>query len=994
MLEFTQQQLAILDAVGKMTTVSAGAGTGKTRVLVERYVKIVQRSKDGSLPPDLRAGVKEILTLTFTEAATTEMKRRLVERLTALGMPDERREVETAYISTIHGFCRRLLKENPFEAGLDPQFSDLGQGESALLLESAYEKVIDAGFEAGWPDVIGLFRAFGTARRFGDMSIDPLNLLRREAIAVCDAVRSRGWSQQRLLKWLDEGPDAILNASTKIVVAHLNQIGAGAAALIDGMDRLSLGVECEMDETRRRLLAMREALCPLPEDASAAACAEWCSDVWPMRALAGKRKPKKGADPILVQELKERLTALCGILDDEKKLLTGFQAQFEEESARQAHWLLRLSLRLWEQYDELKRAEARLDFNDLQAKARDLLLESPAVRERYRRRLRHLMVDEFQDTDALQSEILHLLKGDRNLFCVGDAKQSIYGFRNADVTIFSRLSQQTQAGDPAIHAHLALQQNFRCRPEIIELVNHLFAQIGCGAGIEYEHLESHGVYKAREEPSLELLLAPSDTDPDKAAAPEKGAERKADSAEAELVARRIREMIDSQTIRITAVGDHLGKRRLGEPLKYRDFMILLRTTTPLDAYERALERHRVDYYIVGGRGYYALREIRDVANLLKVIQNPLDGVALASLLRSPFCGLSDEALYLLAQGGRYERSLHAGVAAAIEDEGRRTEDGGRRTEDGGRRTEDEVTSHVHPQAHAAIPAADLLRLRRFWELIERLRRKEDRTPVASLLEEALSETLYEARLLLEANGRRKMANVRKLVVSASRQEGCGIAEFLHSLSQLSRVQEKEGEAPTEEEAANVVRVRTIHSAKGLESEVVILGGLSRSVLSPANLRPAFLFDYANGAGGCQYPAPGSGKSQASAAYSALRKQQEQKEIDESLRLLYVAMTRAREFLILAGSFPPRGETWAGRLLPCLGVTAPPTKDQGDQVIQIVAGVSMVVKSQVPGSAREPTVTRKILHELQRQMRSGQPLDPNELANLRNLSRVSRLKDEG
>ncbi|MDQ2730973.1 MAG: hypothetical protein M3Y56_04885, partial [Armatimonadota bacterium] len=198
------------------------------------------------------------------------------------------------------------------------------------------------------------------------------------------------------------------------------------------------------------------------------------------------------------------------------------------------------------------------------------------------------------------------------------------------------------------------------------------------------------------------------------------------------------------------------------------------------------------------------------------------------------------------------------------------------------------------------------------------------------------------------------------------------------LGQQRRVEEKEGEAPTEAEAADVVRIRTIHNAKGLESNVVILGGLSRNMVNSSQ-RPAFLFDRKSGAGGCQYPHPDSFKSQASAAYSVLAQAQEQKDLDESLRLLYVAMTRAREYLILAGAYPATARTWAGRILPCLGVNAAPEEDA---VLETVPGLQITVRSKVPGHRLQPTPTRQAMERIQGLMKHGEPVTDEDLENLR------------
>ena len=962
MHDLTPSQQAVLDAIGKTTTVSAGAGAGKTLVMVERIAELLRRSREGTLPEEMRVDASGILVITFTDAASSEIKFRLVERLDQLGMFEERRQVETAYISTIHGFCNRILKENPFEAGLDPQFRVLGAGENTILLERSFQQIVDDGFTHARPEVIGLFQGFSTARRFQDQGIDPIGMIRQEAVRVYDVLRSLGWRMDGLGDWIQLGEDGMCAAAGKIIRDHMLLMLSRVSALIHGMQNLSLRVSCPMEAARCRLLdllpgldaTVRAASVPLPSGSPQVLPEEmdglmaFIRLFTEVRTLAGQARIPREADPAAGQALKDQFRSLGELIDTDKKARETFEPGFERESARQAYWLLILAHRLWETHSILKYEQGVLDYNDLQSFARDLLESSPPVLERYRRRLRHIMVDEFQDTDGLQKQILDLLRSDRSLCCVGDPKQSIYGFRNADVTIFGTLIQSTRNASPDTHCHLPLNESFRCHPQIIAVVNHIFSAIGVGRGIEYDPLVSGGDFGPRDCPSVELLLAVKNPNED---GPLPEPSPTSSRGEAELIAKRIRQIVEKEEIRIT------NGPRSGEPVRFEDFLILLRSFTQLHEYEAALHRHGVDHYVVGGRGYYALREIRDIANILQVIRNPLDDVALAATLRSPFCGLTDEGLAALAPSGRrgshsslYERVLHA-----ISAEDKAGEAG------------------ISP----AFPEADLERLRSFWPLIESMRQSEDRTPITSILEKLLAETLYEARILLSSGGRRKMANIRKLVASASLRNTCGVSDFLEWLRQQSRVEEKEGEAPMEEEHADVVRIRTIHKAKGLERNVVIVAGLSRPVISPLH-RPAFLFDVERRAGGCQYPSPESFNNQASATYTLLSRAADERECDEALRILYVAMTRARELLILAGTYPVHPRSWAARVLPRLEVAA---MSDADEVREIAPGVRYTLRTKAASHRRQSSIARELVMHVQQKMRLGLPLDPSLLNNL-------------
>jgi ATP-dependent helicase/nuclease subunit A len=968
----SNEQQAVIDAVGKMTTVSAGAGAGKTRVMIARYLDIIRRSRLGDLDESLQAGVSGILTLTFTEDAAGEIKKRLVEALMLAGLVDERREIETAYISTIHGFCSRLLKENPFEAGLDPQFRVIEPAENNLLLQQAFDEVISDSFANSRSEVIGLFRIFSTSHGFGQNNSDPMSMLRRETLALYDRWRSEGRTRADLQSRIAEGPEGILAANQSLCFGLANATLEHLRKGIDGLAPLSMGAPSIIEATRELALSERDAFDAIPTDLDTVQISERMERIRQVRSQMGRRQAPRLADASRLDALKASLKKLSDDMDGFLKAWGDYRPGFERHSAYLAHGLLVLAGQTWNSHDRLKRDRSGLDFSDLQSYTRDLLASSPSVLARYQRRLRHIMVDEFQDTDGLQKQILDLLRSDRNLFCVGDPKQSIYGFRNADVTIFRDLVKAVSAGPGEVNAHRVMQECYRSRPEIIAFVNYVFAHIGVGDGIEYEPLTSAASFTDAQEPSVELLLAEGSED---AAAP--GAHNERTAQEASLVARRIREIVDEGRIRITADGPLRG-----EALQYSDFMILLRSFTPLPFFERALARNDVDYYVVGGRGYYALDEIRDVMNVLKVICNPLDDLSLASALRSPFCGLSYEALYHLARldGHKYPGSLYAGAMSFLDV----------RIQRNSATSADPFASEGAVQAIFPRPATtDILsphdedRLVSFWSVVQDLRSRQDRTRITLILEQLLERTLYEARLLLQPQGRRKMANVRKLVASASQRDTCGVADFLNWLSDQSRIQEKEGEAPTEEEAANVVRVRTIHGSKGLEANVVVVAGMSKPMLLVKDV-PHFVCDLNTGAVGVSCLDPATMRTVSSGAHYVLRQRRQQRELDESLRLLYVAMTRAREHLILAGIYPCRSQTWLHHIIPHLGIRS---LTRENRVLEPAPGLQMSLRSQAAVHVHHSRSEQTLLERIQTQMRSGDSIDPSDLANLQSLGQT-------
>jgi ATP-dependent exoDNAse (exonuclease V) beta subunit len=540
-----------------------------------------------------------------------------------------------------------------------------------------------------------------------------------------------------------------------------------------------------------------------------------------------------------------------------------------------------LAISTWAEYAQAKRDAGVLDITDLQGEAVRLLEESPGVLQRYRKRFRYILVDEFQDTDPLQMRLVSLLHGERggggtayanSLFIVGDAQQAIYGFRNADPTIFREQARRFR--EEAAGRHVTLAGNFRSRPEIIRFVNEAFARIWSRGETIHAPSTHGGEHEPKDCATVECLLA---------RATDRGSYV---ATEAAALAEHIRTMVHSERVRRT----HRGDRRCGEPVHYGDVAILLRALTQIETYERVFSERGIPYFVVGGgRGYYARMEIRDVANLLKTLDTPLDDIAVASALRSPMAGVDSDTLLALADLAR-----------------------SRREETGGR---------LYPAIPLlldadALPADQAAMLEGFYMMSERLRGDLDRVPVGQLLECALAETQYDARLLVRPNGRRRLANVRKLLQMAFAKPDEGVSGFVRRLADLTQLSEREGDAPTEEEASDVVRFVSVHKAKGLEFPVVYVADMSRR--QAGGPPDTFLCDPATMALGSKIG------DYASLAHRVLSQRRKDADIAESTRLLYVAMTRAREHLVLCGATQGRsqGDTWAEMVFPQAGITYP------------------------------------------------------------------------
>ena len=593
-----------------------------------------------------------------------------------------------------------------------------------------------------------------------------------------------------------------------------------------------------------------------------------------------------------------------------------------------------LAVAVWKEYEKAKQLRGSLDTEDLQEEGVRLLTKSPVVRARYQQQFRHLMVDEFQDTNPLQMRLINLLRvkaGEgtqtppNHLFVVGDVQQSIYGFRHADARLFRDLERQFREEGAGVHVSLAV--NFRSRPEILQVVEMVFRQIWRDEPTPFVPLTQGANFDAKPHPGVEVLTT------------QDLGRREYVSLEAEALAGRIQRMVEGEEFRITRQDDP----RRGEPVAYRDIAILLRGLTDVQKYEEAFARRGVPYFVVGGgRGYYARHEIRDLINVLTVLDTPLEDVALAATLRSPLVGADTDTLYQLSLTGQQEAE-QAQTEYSKEGQNKAV-----------RRSE--RSAPLYPAIAAllearTLPPAEHEKLQEFVEVMDELRAQEDRLPVGHLLERLISRTHYDARLLCRPGGRRRLANVRKLLQIANADPSIDVRSFIRQLRSMDKLSEREGDAPTEEEAADVVRILTIHGAKGLEFPVVILADMARGLLMPE--RNLFACDPQHFALGTKI------NGTANVVYKTIDRQRQEADKKESARLLYVAMTRAREHLVLCGNIGRnRSFNWADQVFPLMGILdTPPEPD-----VQTLAGglkahvCSLAYYRQLPNTLA-PTPTR-------------------------------------
>jgi ATP-dependent helicase/nuclease subunit A len=777
-MNFTPEQFAAIEHRQGDLLVDAGAGSGKTSVLVERFARAVR--EDG-------VEVGRILAITFTDKAAAELRERIRARLRELGCEAEARETEGAFISTIHGFCARLLRTHALRIGVDPQFAVLEAPEAQRLAGAAFDAALaDAALR---PPGAELIAAHGPAA------------LRAGILAVHGELRSRGQLAPGLPVVAAAGEGdlrcarAAATAAARALARELSALPDPGVRVTQALDALGR-VEGVLD-ARELWPGDLDAICLPGRNGAGALGSEAC------------------------QAYREALDALRAVV------IAGFAT-----SARDA--LNDLLVGFGERYRRLKREHSAVDFEDLELLARELL-SRPEIGERYRERFRHVMVDELQDTNRVQLELVDLLSGPGSAFMVGDAQQSIYGFRHADVELFeARGRALAERG-----ARLSLQTNFRSRPEILAALNGAFGSVwgerfrALVAGRE----EVPG--PAGTEPRSELLII------------DKGADWEAEGlaapwrvAEARALAGRVAELI------------HAGETSAG------DVVLITRATTDLQVYERALEAAGVPTYVIGGRGYWSHPQVVQMVGYLRALANPLDEEALYGTLVSPLCGLSLDGLVLLAAGARGE-----------------------------------------------LPSEDAARLQRFetWFALERV--SAPRQGVEQLIERAMVASGYDAAILATPGGNRRLANVRKLMRLGREweaQAGFDLRGFLSVVQDRTLAGAgRESEAPVEGEGLDAVRLMTIHRSKGLEFPVVCVADLGRG----PTFRPDLIRISRDGARlGLRLARPGTAARIQALDYQVLGDEAAEAQAAEERRLFYVAMTRARERLILSGAADLQGRS--------------------------------------------------------------------------------------
>jgi len=900
MANLTAQQAAAVAAEGNVL-VMAGAGTGKTSTLVARVVDRLTRSVD-----PVRAD--RLLMVTFTEAAAAEMRSRLRERVEEVaagavgGLVEQVARLELAVIGTLHSFCLQLLREHGTQLGLEPQLSVLDSVEAGRLatlvwgrrLESwlgavgpegeAFRAMVDGWFDgdpgALWETVRGVH---GYARTLAEPEAW---LAEQEAIwAESTPVKWRRWLEEFLPEWSRgwgeqllevAGANALAGRRARLLAAGVPASGAERSAWYRGL------AEDPAEYTRGKKTVEREPL------------EAFFGQVEFLRQL----EPGEGAGDAMAEDWEWSRGWMRTLLS----VVRGFGESFQLE----------------------KRTRGGVDFSDLEQHALDLLVRRPSgVVEWCRDRFDLVVVDECQDLNAAQDAILRAVSRDgerANRFLVGDVKQSIYRFRLADPRIF-QATAETWTREGGGGRVIPLTGNFRSAEALLGFVNRVCRRLlrrevggvdyGADAALSFGDPEGRSVLAAAGEgsPRIEFHVRVKA----KAGADEAGDEALSPvAAEARLVALRLRELKES--------GLKVWDRRRGSlrPVEWSDMAVLLRAERGrAEDFSREFRAAGVPL-VARQAGFFQITAVSDLRNLLRILDNPLQDIPLGAVLRSPLVGLWDPnelVAVRLTRGARerwwtlVQRFRDLGRMAGL-GRGAGSGDGPEAGEPVGEEAVRDVDLFRNP-ATSAVARLAWERLERFHVRYEEWRRLAVRSGAAAALEAALDDTGYEEWAAAQSDGGETVANVRRLLEMARQFDRGSRGGLYRFLVWLDAEEAADRAEPATGVVRSAVQLMTVHRSKGLEFPVVAVAGLGNRFQMSDLTSARVIRDERMGL--CPLVvSPVDGRRYPSVALWLAQQRQRREALGEELRLLYVALTRAADRLLLFGTASSKAvsETWA------------------------------------------------------------------------------------
>ena len=907
----TTEQETIINARNTSLLVSAAAGSGKTAVLVERIASIVCDEKN---PVD----IDRILVVTFTQAAAAEMKERVLKRINEKLEDDPENEhlqrqvtlVHQAPITTIDSFCLDVVRNHFQEVGIEPDFRVADEGEARLIKQDVLGKILEKAYSENNPEFINLVESFCPGN--DDSQLEDL------IMSLCRNADSYPWPAEYLA---DRKKDHALNSVSDLKASNLADVifDTSNGYVLNAIDYIDSAIRlCEDHELLAPYLETFEIDRVYFEKILAAVRSKDLDMLYEYARDKGAKQKLKSFRA-KTDEDKEIKAAFGEPADKLRKAAWGmiskmadryFAFPFEEqvrmisETGKYVNVLIDLAISFLEEYAKEKKKRHTIDFSDMSHLALNILTTHEAVNgelsfkptdaaNEYRDRFVEVMTDEYQDSNLVQEIILTVVSaesiGRYDRFIVGDVKQSIYSFRQARPDLF--IDKQKEYDKIPPHMEVDLSGNFRSRGEVIDSVNRVFERIMHEetGGIEYDEaaaLITKAQYPKAENCKTELLIydnkmmeeagasSLSDGNADEEGSSVSAAELMDDASdkselEAVIIASKIRELMKSQKV-FNGDRDNPALRTLS----YKDIVILRRSVGGVtETYRKVFARMGIPFYAEGKNGYFKTAEVSLLLQYLRVLSNPLDDIPLYAVMHSVFGGFDENEIALI-RAGHKDIPLYENLLLVSGRTGENT---------------------------CELKAELSEKLNSFLDAIDGYRKMSGYMTVRELLEKVTMDHHYMEMVSALPAGQSRIGNVQMLLVMASGYEKTsylGINDFIRYIDNMEKFEVDSGEVGSASEEADVVRLMTIHKSKGLEFPVVFLAGMGKKFNFKDVYKP-LLIDNRLGIG-CKFVDTAKRISVNNVRYNAVADKKKCDIVAEEMRLLYVAMTRAREKLIMIG----------------------------------------------------------------------------------------------
>ena len=934
-MKFTPEQQRVIELHNSNILVSAAAGSGKTAVLVERIIRMIC---DGEHPAD----IDRLLIVTFTNAAAAEMRERIAAGIIARLEADPGNEhiqkqsalLHNAQITTIDSFSLFLIRNHFNEIGLDPDFRVADEGEIKLLQQEVLAQLLEDAYAGQFvPEAPEQFHAcveyFCPGGRESVLEQHILNLSRYAGSFPWPAE----WLEERKNDYAAGDMEALVHSDYgQYLTERVNRTVEGCLEKLREVKRL-----CELPDGPYMYGELTEA--EIEQLERLTSCKDLEEQAAKVPAVTFARLPSKkddSVDPAKRELAKAIRNSVKDTLSDLSESYFKTPLELAVEQGKACREPLRILLDLVLEFDRrllaAKQERHLIDFSDMEHYALQILLKREKVEEsdgtgtdrtetkyrivpsdvamEYRQYFQEILIDEYQDSNLVQEYLLSAISGEEegryNRFMVGDVKQSIYKFRLARPELFlEKYDTYQETGDLC---RIDLAKNFRSRIQVVDAVNDVFSRIMSReiGGIAYDDkaaLYPGAVYPAQEDPAYgsELLLIRK---PEKGEREESGiGEQHAEGAgvlvdydnvrqlEALAIAARIKQLKGSLKVMEKSTGEL-------RPVRYSDMVILLRTTSGWDEeFKKILEQQGIPVYITSKTGYFGALEVQELLQFLRVLDNPRQDIPLFGVMQSVFGGFTQEEIAQIRSGGEGHSRKRMTLYEALKE----VAQSGRTVEEG-----EEISAGESAGEEAELSQkADTF--------LQRIGHYRDLTPFTSirdLLQRILDDYDYLNYVTALPAGSKRRANVEMLLTKASAFEKTsyfGLFHFIRYMEQLEKYDVDYGEADTLDENADVVRIMSIHKSKGLEFPVVFVSGLSKR-FNMQDANQSLIVDMDLGVA-VDYVDSVRRIKNKTLRRTVLSAKMKEDNLAEELRVLYVALTRAREKLILTAVLDKADEKW-------------------------------------------------------------------------------------